>query len=458
MLKIKPNSNNPKGLFKNQGVLYSVLGFFNYLDNREMYCDMRGDLPDRITPTMYQAKGVAGISIPNCYPMQIDTAHAEKLMDAQLKNLNLNPRNCYAYNFYFQTVFVFKKHVEPVAITDKFTKDPLQALLDFFEAHDKVPLIMTENAVIKAIATSMDKQESPYQKDIITKDDFYRYLKRDMKPVAVKAAPTKTSEELEKERLKELDNTPDFTLCSDYEHYSKKYEIDLFDLKNRINQQAKRKGGFIDFTFKGKVYKIPKLPLIAWINRGIEFKYPYPTKHVYHNDTWYCVSPEDLKTNQDDPVHSDWWIGAGFPIEAYSIIGHGNSSFFEFNRHLSEFASEMSDNNRLDNVKLLAGADLSPVQGRLNIYPSSLDEVSEGDILVLSHAGVDFDLYIKKACANGKGAAIVEIGNKVAHLSIISNELGFRLILLPSASEMLKPFATYEINPSKREIIPIKSD
>jgi hypothetical protein len=454
------NKNNPLGLVKpfiKDGKVYELLGFFHLLSGKELNAPVIGNLPR--TGYRSSVKWLAGTNDDG-------TDHEKFIPDSvrkfelQLKNFGLNIQELFTFEGGCGFTFIFKIHRQPISFKTVVTNSCKQAIWDFLNVNENVPEILTPNALAKKIANSAEnkiQKSNSFWEQGFNKKVFKSLLHRDI---------VETKGWTVEERMALIDKSENdgkdtiFELNSDYKVVGKRLNLDLLEMQEKIVSQAKRKGGFVDFTYNEITYKIPKLPLMIWATKYATGKVRelVANKTVFNKETWYTVCPENLKTTDDARIHSDWWIGSGFPFEVYKLY-QDKYAHQAFNKALSEFSMSLIGKNTLNDVVFLAGRDLAPVTGNVVIHPESLDTFNEDDIIVLPSGGVEFDSYIKKACKNGKGAVIVEVGNKVAHLTIVSNEynnkgFGFRLIMLPNASELLIEAKTACVDPKNEKITP----
>jgi hypothetical protein len=460
------NDKNPLGLIKphcKNGKVYQLLGYYHSFSGRELYSPTFGTLPKSIFNIAFQSSldTSESISIEDEQGKRRFLTKTEDRTKLQLEHVGLNPEEIFCFNANAGYVILFTIYREPISIKTKLTNSGKQAIWDYISANTNVPQVMSENLLAKEIAQASDDSFIP--------DSFWdqKFNAKTFKNLLHKEI-VQTKSWTIKEQIAFLDKLEDhsdepetvFELNSDYKTVGELINIDLFDLQKKIVSQAKRKGGFVDFTYNNITYKIPKLPLMIWATKYSVGKVRdlSAAKTKFNNDTWYTVCPESLKTQEDAPIHSDWWIGAGFPFEVYNLY-QDQYKHQIFNKALNEFAMALIGKNTLEDVVFLAGKELPDITGNVVIYPESLDAFNEDDIIILPNGGVEFDLYIKKVCKNGKGAVIVEVGNKVAHLNIVSKEynnkgFGFRLIMLPNASELLVAAKTATVEADKGRIIP----
>jgi hypothetical protein len=456
------NENNPLGLFRQGNQYYQLLGFFNYNDDREFRCDMRGDLPfSRLANSLRWGFNVASI-----YPDDQYSNEPHENTVVQIRHLQLDPTEVVYVHANFNICYLFQIYRSSISFNKKVAHIKEQAICDYLHHNEIIPQIMTVNRLAKEISiysagdsTYSDKTHEIVDKKLFTESidpentyenlkykSHLKYIMERYDPESIIARQT----EAEKSEIS-------FTLMSDYAEESKRLNVDLLSLHQSIKKQAYKKGGFVVFEYKNKKYDIPLIPLIAWklTMNSLTNKGPL-NKFKLNNDTWYTQSTVSIKTDNDNPFHTDWWIGAGFPLETYS----DTITYRAFNAALLNFSFEFVGKNTLDDIQFLAGQDLPAITGNIVKHPSSIDDFNEDDIIILPDGGVEFDSYIKKACKNNKGAVILEIGNKVAHLTIVSRELnskgfGYRLILLPDADKLLKDGTTVKIDSINNKIVPL---
>ena len=456
------NKNNPLGLLRQGNEYYQLLGFFNYNDRREYFCDMRGALPFSRLASSFEN----GFSRHSIYPDDQYSDLLHENMIVQMRHLKLDTTEIIYLYGCFDLCYLFQIHRKPISLKAYIPTTKEQAICDYFHHNKIIPQIMSVNRMAKEMAIYSSGEETTtiqgYQvvdqllfTQSIDSENSHERLKEKahQKYITERYSPESIIERQTKEERSE----PAFVLNSDYAYFGQELNVDLIDIQKRIQAQANRKGGHTTFNYKNINYKIPLLPLLCWhLSREELQRNNKLTKLKLNNSTWYTVASSDIKTNNDNLFHSDWWIGAGFPIELYQQ----EYKYKAFNKALTNFVLDIVGKNTLENVTFLAGQGLSSITGKIVKYPSSINDFNEDDIIILPNGSINFDLYIKKACKNKKGAVIVEVGNKVAHLSIVSREYNsrgfeFRLILLPDANKLLLSNSIVEIDPINNIIKPI---
>lgn len=435
-------SAHPAGLFRKGGKIYQVYGFLYYMDAQEIHVHKLDHIRQPLWANIAAFQGFGDPRDPdNHYSIRINK---------QLKGCGINPSHCMYLLSPLNTCIVFRLYSQPISITTPVTNNEHEAVAAYFKENTYLPQILSDYRLACLLKTNSQRDEG-FTVETYNKH-FVRHVKPALKTETVHATYAEKTAQIEQRKAELKRNEPAFTLMSDYDEYSSQLNIDLRALRQRIISQAKRAGGFVDFEYKGKTYPIPKLPLIAWAT-----DHKHESVFVMNDLQWRSYSPGGLKIDDDNPFHSDWWIGAGFPIASYKLAVNGNQ-FSSLNEAVTDFAHELVNKNTLDNIRILSGKDLPPVTGNINIYPESIDAVNPGDILVLPNGNVEFEMYLKKACQGNKGAVILETGNGTAHLSIVSRELGYRVILLPNATKLLKYSPRVNIDTENQRIITLTQD
>lgn len=194
----------------------------------------------------------------------------------------------------------------------------------------------------------------------------------------------------------------------------------------RIHLQAERTGGFMSLQVQDvdESYElmVPRAPFLYWACHH-SFGYKKGTL-----PDWTPVCPSGMKMMGDNPMHTDWWVGAGLPPRAAYNHDH------PVNKAAWRVAYNLAHEEGYDCVKL---AGSGKVTGPI-VFPQPNEAVPAGSIAVVPNAGVDYELALLSACKDGAGAVIAEVGGKLAHLAIISREFNARLLVVDDARNKFK--------------------
>ncbi len=185
-----------------------------------------------------------------------------------------------------------------------------------------------------------------------------------------------------------------------------------------IIEQANEKGGFL--TIKASrseaEFNVPKIPFLMWcLKHGNS---PYYLSDLLPE--WDTVSPCNLKMLGDDPIHSDWVIGAGFePEDFYHNDKFKNAAYGHLHKVLNLDMITLAGKGTVKGTVIKANRDLT------------IEEVT-GKILVLPHAGVEYFELAKVALAT-----ICEVGGPGSHLAVNSSEFNIKLCLIENAMKLI---------------------
>ncbi|MDO9179345.1 MAG: PEP-utilizing enzyme [Agitococcus sp.] len=154
------------------------------------------------------------------------------------------------------------------------------------------------------------------------------------------------------------------------------------------------------------------------------------------------ICPPDFKMTDDNPYHSDVWLGCGFAIDA-DVYKHDSPEYtavldlmFEVQKELLNFEVQV----------LARGAQMV---GSVVFHDSPV--IDDTCILVIPHAGVEFELQAMKA-----GAVICETGGRLAHLVTVCRESAKPIMRMDNALSTFKLGQSICLMPDqgKVEIIP----
>lgn len=155
--------------------------------------------------------------------------------------------------------------------------------------------------------------------------------------------------------------------------------------------------------------RIPKTPLFLWASTAMHI-------HLENVKPWKPISASNTKMYGDNPIHTDWVIGAGLdPNNFYSSKEEEKILKFLFS---------------LSHQKMLVINGKGSVSGTITKNP---ENVTEDSILVIPHAGVEFFEAAKKA-----KAVISAVGGPAAHLVVNSKEYNINFAIVLNAMSIFK--------------------
>lgn len=195
--------------------------------------------------------------------------------------------------------------------------------------------------------------------------------------------------------------------------------------------------GWRTFHWKG-IDGLPGLTLRA-PNRAL-LCYALSTTNAWNLQPKYQpFSPRGLKTQEDNPYHTDVWLGCGFDVDA-STYDRGNPNYHAVVALMFEVQKELLNFE----VQVLArGPKLT---GTIVFSDSAV--IDKDSILVIPHAGVAFELQAMKA-----GAVICEVGGKLAHLVTVCREMKKPIIRMDNAVATLRRGQSVTIVPDEGRVL-----
>ena len=191
----------------------------------------------------------------------------------------------------------------------------------------------------------------------------------------------------------------------------------LAELREQIIEQAEKGDGFQKFKDPlGNVWMVPKGPFYNWV-----FKRDQERIKKFLDHYWEEVSCSGWKMGGDSPIHTDWWVGAGIPLDHYQYVDDPVNSYFYGVKHDLEFRD---------------GLDLDVICGTGLLHDSTIfvanhgipEEFPEKSVLVIPEMSQEYLEASINCCENG-GAVIAKKGGPGSHLATVSPELGIRLAI-----------------------------
>jgi len=175
--------------------------------------------------------------------------------------------------------------------------------------------------------------------------------------------------------------------------------------------------------------RIPKEPFLLWSQRI------YGDRNAPLFSSWKSVSESGMKTDGDNPMHTDWMIGAGLkPWEAYE-----NTPFNDaLERAAAIQAAEFHGMNP-DALVVLYGSNV--IKGTA-YHPGIDDEVPSEGVAVIPRASADY-----LAATLTAGAVITEQGGELCHLVEVAGQLEKTIVRCDNALTAFPPGHVIDLSP-----------
>jgi phosphohistidine swiveling domain-containing protein len=300
-----------------------------------------------------------------------------------------------------KAVVLFKQVTEqlPFWAQEYYSKNP-------FEAVQKIP------------KWKLRKEGAEYYTDDIVNEFF----------------PDPSKEDLSKQSSDDIINTSEYKSARKkfIDEYRDKKEQEYWDnYEKRIEETRQR---VIDYANNDKEYgwkhledkegNVLKVPGRAFLHFAIG-RGSYMSR-VKDKDTilpeYTPIASTGLKMMNDDPLHTDCWLGAGLPLDsAYDHESWQHKVFFE---KMFDVQSTYFE----DDFNILNSAGKKEIKGTV-VNPYNYETVPKGErILVIPHLGVEFEVAALQC-----DAIICETGGKLAHLATVGREMGMPIIRIENA-------------------------
>lgn len=150
---------------------------------------------------------------------------------------------------------------------------------------------------------------------------------------------------------------------------------------------------------------------------------------------WQTVSPGCLKMENDSRLHTDFWLSLGFNLDGLEY----NYDTPEYNIFAAVVRKMQREVFPMGEFDTLNSANLDSFSG--SVVTSKSDMINKFNILVIPHAGPEFDVIARKA-----GLVICETGSRMAHLAVVGREFGLPLIRIEGACSKFKEGITLNID------------
>lgn len=153
-------------------------------------------------------------------------------------------------------------------------------------------------------------------------------------------------------------------------------------------------------------------------------------------------SPQHLKMDNDNPYHSDAWLGCGLElgIVVYDRQDIRNTAFYEL-------AYQIQHELLKYQVHVLTSGGVKRCSGKVVTEKDDIARVNSETILVVKTAGVEHELAALRA-----GAVISETGGPLAHLVTVCRERGIPIVRMDKATQTYRSGMTLALDLEKGEI------
>lgn len=229
---LRPNINNPLGLFQKDGITHQLVAYFQYNNCAEFGAASKKHLSINRSEYYYHVAPREYLSLP-----------AHELMTYHIKHFF--PKDYTRYigeHGGFGFCFLFKRYDDPIPMRNQkhIARKSQQAVLDYFTGQDKLPLLITDNCFFDFLDNvSLDRERKcdRERNRALTWNDVKRILcdSRQHNP---------PFEGQPKGDVKPVPEYPEF----------EQYDMQVMALL---------KGGFTSFIFKDVEYLMPILPTMA---------------------------------------------------------------------------------------------------------------------------------------------------------------------------------------------------
>lgn len=203
-------------------------------------------------------------------------------------------------------------------------------------------------------------------------------------------------------------------------------------MREKIEQQARDGHGFITLEVKFATgverLQVALAPFTLWALRGVDMK-----KYGLPELSWDLVSRSGMKMLYDDPLHTDWVIGAGIGL------GHDPDGIYcwekgtrgaAINAAAYEKAEQLVREVTGRSINVLSSGKYRYVTG-LVCHPKPGETVPPNCIAIVPSASPNYQRVLERTAR--KGALVCEVGGKLAHLPTVGRELGATIVQVTDA-------------------------
>lgn len=205
----------------------------------------------------------------------------------------------------------------------------------------------------------------------------------------------------------------------------------------------------------GRYVDVPKLPFVYWALRQ---RYPGDSLEHFDIPNWTPICSSNAKMYNDNPYHTDWWVGAGFNVdmgypEDVYVRGYDGFLVQLHQAALTEVGKLQSKYLRFQSTSVGGNNSVSFVNVcHYEVFKNDVSKVPVDAILILPNLSVEFEPAILKANKNGKGGVVSQAGGPAAHLSVVGKEMDFPVFIDKNALKKFRWVQYMSLDGSKGTI------
>lgn len=234
---------------------------------------------------------------------------------------------------------------------------------------------------------------------------------QDWDPNWVKEQPTQPiTNELKEEAVLV---TRDTLTADSHEEVDTAEAIEYKHMQKLIREQAS--GEFTEVPFQGRILSIPTAPLLNWAL--LEYKKGWELSPM----KWDCIARPGMKIVGDDPYHTDWWIGAGLPLD--KVYRHWAIDCSDYITLQIDLQEQLQEKYLKFEITVLSVGNGMGVYGETLLFDPKKQQDFTDKIAVMKSA----DARHWDKVQNAK-AIICETGGAMAHMVSLANEQGVVIV------------------------------
>jgi hypothetical protein len=189
---------------------------------------------------------------------------------------------------------------------------------------------------------------------------------------------------------------------------------------------------------KGQEFVVPKDPFYCWAMWRDKDFFPMMPK-------WDPISHQGVKMGDDDPYHTDWYVGAGLdPLKAYRTFGVDDEDLDDmeaaFDRAKARVIQQFSKLRPKGEFKAIPYFSQGNAKG-VALRPRPGDTVPQGSIIVIPNLNT-----VWYPTAVNASVVLAANGGEMAHLVTELRPLGVSVFYLPDALERIPEGVMVEVH------------